>query len=390
MSAFAWQIAISPRYELFLALWSALSDKARRHPEWRQRVRGRLPAAFHAAHAAMGDCPEIWILFFDGPGPGAPEAELGDVLAALRRRPAEELVHGLMASLLHNSSAAKRVLARRAALGEILVRLPRRKREWLGFMGLYPHERGRPMVRAVERMIADPAAFKANALCALDLFVREVFAAEWRRLRPQLAKAGASAEAVLESGDWPAIGRALGLNVEFDLARRQLRALRGGFALPFAELGEACFLPSAFNELQFWTVASRPDGRMNALLPFLDPAARLAIDAPKRNATPAAPGDVALVFRALGDATRFAMAGLLARRPMSSAELGRQLGLSKPTVAHHVHELRQAGLLSEQSDGKAVILALDRAALEALSGQAIERLFEAAEVPGLARSRRRL
>ena len=99
--------------------------------------------------------------------------------------------------------------------------------------------------------------------------------------------------------------------------------------------------------------------------------------------------DVALVFRALGDATRFAMAGLLAHRPMSSAELGRQLALSKPTVAHHVHELRQAGLLNEQTDGKAVILSLDRGAIDALSGAAIGRLFDAAEAPGLARSRRR-
>jgi DNA-binding transcriptional ArsR family regulator len=82
------------------------------------------------------------------------------------------------------------------------------------------------------------------------------------------------------------------------------------------------------------------------------------------------------------------MAGLLARRSMSSAELGRQLSLSKPTVAHHVHELRQAGLLTEQSDGKAVILSLDRAAIDALSAATAARLFEAREAPALARSRR--
>ena len=75
------------------------------------------------------------------------------------------------------------------------------------------------------------------------------------------------------------------------------------------------------------------------------------------------------------------MAGLLARRPMSSAELGRQLGLSKPTVAHHVHELRQAGLLVEQSDGKAVILSLDRAAIDALSVGDGGQLFDAKEAP---------
>ena len=388
MAAFAWQITISPRFELFLALWSALSDKAGRHPEWRRRVGERLPAEFHAAQAALGGCPELWILFFDSPGLQLPEADLGEVLAAIRRRPAPELVGNLLASLLHSPPTARRLMAGDLTLIAALAGLPRRKREWLGFMGLYPYEAERPMARAVMAMMADPAGFKANALAALETFIREVFAADWRRLRPQLVKAARRAQGQLESGDWPAIGRALGLNLEFDLAKRQIRALRGGFALPFAELGCAYFLPSAFNELQFWTVLEQAAGRIDPLIPFFDPAIRLTPEQP-RKASAGVPGrDVALVFRALGDATRFAMAGLLARRPMSSAALGRQLGLSKPTVAHHVHELRQAGLLREQSDGKAVVLALDRGAIEALSGLAAAQFFDAAQTPALARSRR--
>lgn len=388
MPAFAWQISISPRFELFLALWSALGEKARRHPEWRRRVREGLPSEFQRTYEALGACAEIWILFFDAPGLQPPESDPSEVLSAIRRRPAGELARSLLAALLHSRSMAARLIAGKLALAEALAGLPRRKREWLGFMGLYPFQGDRPMARAVARMIADPAGFKADALTALEIFVTQVFAGDWRRLRPQLAKAAAQAQAVLKGGDWPAIGRALGLNMEFDLAKRQIRALRGGYALPFADLGRAYFLPSAFNELQFWTVLEHESGRTDPLIPFLDSGARLTIERP-RPASPALPlCDVALVFRALGDATRFAMVGLLARRPMSSAELGRQLGLSKPTVAHHVHELRQAGLLGEQTDGKAVILSLNRAAIESLSGSAVAHLYEAAEAPGLARSRR--
>jgi DNA-binding transcriptional ArsR family regulator len=388
MPAFAWQISISPRFELFLALWSALGDKARRHPEWRQRVRKMLPPEFHRAQAVLGGCPELWILFFDAPGLQPPEADPGKVLAAIRRRPAGELVEGLLAALLHSRAAAAQLMAGDITLIDALAGLPRRKRQWLGYMGLYPYEGERPMARAVALMIADPAGFKGHALSALEIFLRDVFAADWRRLRPQLAKAAEHAQGMLEGGDWPAIGRTLGLNIEFDLRRRQIRALRGGYALPFADLGQAYFLPSAFNELQFWTVLEQESGRTDPLIPFLDPGIRLTLERPHA-ARPALPvRDVALVFRALGDATRFAMAGLLARRSMSSAELGRQLGLSKPTVAHHVHELRQAGLLGEQNDGKAVILSLDRAAIEVLSGLAVAQLFDAAQAPALARSRR--
>ena len=387
MGPIPWKIRVSPRFELFLALWSAMSDKARRHGEWRRAVRTRLPAESLRAIAALGGCPELWILFFDAPGLRPPEDEIAEVLAHIRRRPAAELAKGLLATLLHSETIGARLFAREIGVPEALAALPRRKREWLGFMGLYPYAPERPMAKAVARMIEDPHGFRRDVLTALDGFIDRVFAADWRRLKPQLDQSADRVQPLLRDGDWLAVGRRLGLNIEFDLARRQMRALRGGYALPFCKLGEAIFLPSAFNELQFWTVLEKDPGQTDPLIPYLDPAVRLTLQ-PSATEKAAPPRDVALVFRALGDATRFAMAGLLARRPMSSAELGRQLGLSKPTVAHHVHELRQAGLLNEQNDGKAIILSLDRAAIDTLSAATAAQLFETSEAPALLRSRR--
>jgi len=391
VNGFSWQITVSPRFELFLALWSAFGDAkrpgVRRHETWRQSVRRRLSDDLLQAQAALGDCPELWILFFDAPGLRQPEAEIAGVLGAIRKRPVGELAQGLLTTLLHSESVAERLFTRRIGPAEALAVLPRRKREWLGFMGLYPFDADRPMGRAITRMIADPAGFKRDALIVLESFVADVFAADWRRLRSQLEQSAGESKSLLAGGDWPTIGRKLGLNIEFDLARKQMRALRGGYVLPFARMGMVTFLPSAFNEQQFWTVLEWTTGLTDPLIPYFDPAIRLGLQPPQAGMVES-PRDVALVFRALGDATRFAMAGLLARRPMSSAELGRQLSLSKPTVAHHVHELRQAGLLNEQNDGKAVILSLDRAAIDTLSTAAATQLFEASEAPALIRSRR--
>ena len=384
-----WKIRVSPRFELLLALWSALSDKAVRHSEWRLRVRERLSPDFDRTIEALGGSAELWILFFDAPGRRPLEKEPGEVLSSIRRQSAPVLAEGLLGTLLHSPSMGRRLFAGEIAIGEALAALPRRKREWLGFMGLYPYAPDRPMGKAVARMIADAAGFRRDALKVLDLFASDVFAADWRRLRPQLEKSASEAQKLLAGDDWPVIGRQLGLNIEFDLGKQQMRALRGGYALPFAQLGEAIFLPSAFNELQFWTVLDQASGKSNPLIPYLDPSIRLTLQAPQPAGEITLPRDAALVFRALGDATRFAMAGLLARRPMSSAELGRQLGLSNATMAHHVHELRQAGLLAEQIDGKAVILSLNRATIEGLSDAASAQLFDAKAAPALTRSRRR-
>ena len=113
MPAIPWKIRVSPRFELFLALWSVLSGKATRHGEWRANARARLGADFHRTIEALGGAAELWILFFDAPGLRPPEKEIGEVLTAIRRRPAADLAQGLLSTLLHSPEIGARVFAQR-------------------------------------------------------------------------------------------------------------------------------------------------------------------------------------------------------------------------------------------------------------------------------------
>jgi DNA-binding transcriptional ArsR family regulator len=81
------------------------------------------------------------------------------------------------------------------------------------------------------------------------------------------------------------------------------------------------------------------------------------------------------VFRALGDTTRYAIASILARTPTTSADLARSLKVSKPTITHHVHALRSAGLIAETPSGGSTKLTLNKDIVAALSGAAVEQLF---------------
>jgi DNA-binding transcriptional ArsR family regulator len=85
--------------------------------------------------------------------------------------------------------------------------------------------------------------------------------------------------------------------------------------------------------------------------------------------------DPALLFRALGDTTRYAMARVLARSPRTSVELAKDFAVSKATISHHVQVLRQAGLLLERATEKGVALAIDRDALEELAREAGPAIF---------------
>jgi DNA-binding transcriptional ArsR family regulator len=57
------------------------------------------------------------------------------------------------------------------------------------------------------------------------------------------------------------------------------------------------------------------------------------------------------LFKALADANRLKIVGLLAQEPRSVEELAELTGLQAPTVSHHLKRLSGAGLVGARSEG---------------------------------------
>jgi ArsR family transcriptional regulator, arsenate/arsenite/antimonite-responsive transcriptional repressor len=74
----------------------------------------------------------------------------------------------------------------------------------------------------------------------------------------------------------------------------------------------------------------------------------------------------AAVFKALADPARLRIVNVLARNPDSVCvcELTPAVGLSQPTVSHHLKKLVQAGLLQREQRGVWAYYSLDRGGLE--------------------------
>lgn len=70
-----------------------------------------------------------------------------------------------------------------------------------------------------------------------------------------------------------------------------------------------------------------------------------------------------LVFRALGDPTRLAIVGRLARGPAPVGEIAAPLSMSLPSVLQHIAVLEEAGLVRSQKVGRVRTCAIDPAAL---------------------------
>ena len=74
--------------------------------------------------------------------------------------------------------------------------------------------------------------------------------------------------------------------------------------------------------------------------------------------------ELVLFFKALADASRLKILGLLAGRPYSGEELAALLDLKPSTVSHHVSKLAEAGLVSARAEGYYSVYQLEPAALE--------------------------
>jgi len=78
------------------------------------------------------------------------------------------------------------------------------------------------------------------------------------------------------------------------------------------------------------------------------------------------------LFKALGDPARVRIVNLVATssEAVCACELEEPLGLSQPTVSHHLKKLTEAGLLEREQRGKWAYFTLKRDAVETLAAVA--------------------
>lgn len=74
--------------------------------------------------------------------------------------------------------------------------------------------------------------------------------------------------------------------------------------------------------------------------------------------------ELVTLFKALADASRLKIVGLLAQQAYSVEELAALLNLKPSTVSHHLAKLAEVGLVSARAEGYYNVYTLDKAALE--------------------------
>lgn len=217
--------------------------------------------------------------------------------------------------------------------------------------------------RRCRRVLGDPAQAQAELVLLLEEYLAVVFAAEVAHVSAATA-AGAERAAEL-LGVLPTV--------------TAIEQLTGGYTLSAElQLQRITLAPSAFI---YPFMASRVDeATSEALIVFGVKSETLL----RFDRFPIDP-DLVRAVKALGDPGRLKVLRLLGQGPTSGADLVALLGLSAPTVHHHLHQLRAAGLVRQErtNGGMQYTIRPDsaRALLDALGRTVLGDQSEASRTP---------
>ncbi|WP_258358971.1 autorepressor SdpR family transcription factor [Moorella sulfitireducens (nom. illeg.)] len=80
------------------------------------------------------------------------------------------------------------------------------------------------------------------------------------------------------------------------------------------------------------------------------------------------------LFKALGDGTRREILRRLAKGDMAAGEIAAAFNLSWPTISHHLHVLKETGLVQVEKKGQYVIYSLNTTVFQDIAGWLFEML----------------
>jgi DNA-binding transcriptional ArsR family regulator len=391
--AFPIAFAVTPRFDVFYALYTISNNASSSLDPWKKRAVLRLPRDFDRVARRVAPVPIFWPLFADALQATIGEMTFEEIISTLREMPAENLKANVLSGIFHDAGTVQALVTRKKSLRQALggEKLP--AGELLTQFGLKPYDARSRAVTTLATLLSDPESFRDELALVIERFWQTGFRRDWLALEAILRAESFRMSDLQEAQPLAELAKELKLPVTIDEQKKELRS-KSGFSIAYDRIDRCYIIPSAFNTRQWWAKYTTRTGRVSLYFPIMRGATAAngiveddwATDDSSRGSAINAES----VFRALGDTTRYAIASILARTPTTSAELARSLKVSKPTITHHVQALRAAGLIAETPSGGSTMLSLSRETVGALSGAAVEQLFSSTgDLPLLTTRKRR-
>jgi DNA-binding transcriptional ArsR family regulator len=184
-------------------------------------------------------------------------------------------------------------------------------------------------VETVMNMFANPEAFGENYLQSMTAYYEGFFAEEEKRIAPKLEQSLAKTQKMAE---------------KYDLITLLNKLLVGDWDESILELEELIIVPSYW--FSPWSINSLVQPDRMLLLYGSRPKEESLVPGE------IVPDDLMRKLKAMTDPTRLRILRYLMQEQLTPAELARRLRLRAPTVTHHLHSLKAAGMVQFVRRGK--------------------------------------
>ena len=381
---------VTLRFDLFYAL-RALDEGSEIFDDWRNSTERALPRDFRSLAKRVAPRPMMWPLLADCLRDAPSVAPFADIIETIRSLNDKNFQRAVLSGVFRDPTIVDDVISKRRTLRETVESETKTNIALLRILGLSPFRSTSAVAEAFTRIVSNPAEYRSDVGSAIEIFWKSAFAETWKSLERAMQRRANLMQESLARRSLSAFATEIKLPVAFDDHAGAITTTRGAPLFSYSDIREIHVMPSAFNDARFWGAYRDRANVMRLYFPVFDPdllqrAVSLSVKPAVSDKTSSI--DPALVFRALGDTTRYAMACILAKSPRTSIKLAKDFGVSKATISHHVSVLRSAGLLRETPTDKGIALTLDRRALEDLSSRSARVMFSSANKPVVRRSRR--
>jgi DNA-binding transcriptional ArsR family regulator len=392
--SFPIEFAVTPRFDVFYALYSLTNSAHSPLDPWKEKALGRLPQDFERVAKRVAPLPIFWPLLADSIQGIPGEVTIEEILSTIREIAVGDLQKNVLSGIFHDQDSVDALLARKKTLKQVVASESLTGAELVDHFGLRPYSQTSQPVTTIAALLSQPKSFRDELALVLQRFWQTGFRRDWLAVEPRLRDESFRMRDLRDERSAEELGHELNLPVVFDDKAREIHP-KSGPAIDYDRVDRCYLIPSAFNTRRWWAKYETNAQRVTLYLPITSDA-RMANtlveeNAERRDRAPRQPHSINAesVFRALGDTTRYAIASILARAPTTSADLARSLNVSKPTITHHVQALRSAGLIAETPSHGSTKLSLSRDTVEALSGAAVEQLFSSSGELALVTTRKR-
>jgi DNA-binding transcriptional ArsR family regulator len=358
------QVVVTPRFEAFYALQALESGAGEHLSGWRREMERRLPARVRTGLAAVVPSPIMWPLLADALRDEPADITFPEMMTALRTMDEASFQRSVLAGVFKSPGSVDGLMSGRATLAATVNAEAESQQRLLSMLRLLPFRSRSGSAVAFERIVSSTASYRDEVVSVLESFWTAGFSDTWSALEPRLRSSAKKMNEQIAHDGFArfASERALPITTEGE----EVITVRSGARTPAKDVKALCLIPSIFNTAKLWAAYLDSHKCTRFFIPVPDPA--LSVDS-EPELSPE------LVFKALGDTTRYAIASMLARSPMTSVELARAFNVSKPTISHHVQLMRSAGLLRETPGEGGVVLSLNRGVLEQASSAAATEMF---------------